>query len=335
MRLCGNFRPFPRTGNVCSLCCFVVALFWVLAIDVAAQEPSIDFSPTTPAPGTAVRFFAVAGGTLSQAETANLIPSLVPTVSADHKYVLLVDPQSYRRDKNHRFDIDMYLKLSSDSQSAPMRRFLVWEDPTGTFADSLADVTAQISGPSGLDTVTVKLPEHSDDSPNLALLPIDGAYPVAMGSNSTVTLGVKNNLNGLHATLSGGNSDIKVTDDDCSTCWTGLTAELKRSQIAPGASASLVLHLQPNTFQILKRNWAPTAPNSNQGHLTVSITTHSAEGGLDVPQDLPVPIRFTPPPLYLVLCLFLGAIAGVLMRVLLSNPQKDPFSWRTNAFSSY
>ena len=226
----------------------------------------------------------------------------------------------------------MYLKLSSDPQFASMSRFLVWEDPTGTFADSLADVTAQISGPSGLDTVTFKLPEHSDDSPNLALLPIDEAYPVSMGSSSTVTLGVKNNLNGLHTMLSGSNSDIKVTDDDCSTCWAGLTAELKRSRIAPGASASLVLHLQPNTFQILKRNWAPTAPNSNQGHLTVSITTHSAEGGLDIPQDLSVPIRFTPPPLYLVLCLLLGAVVGVLMRALLSDPQKEPFSWRTNAF---
>jgi hypothetical protein len=33
--------------------------------------------------------------------------------------------------------------------------------------------------------------------------------------------------------------------------------------------------------------------------------------------------------------LLLGAITGVLMRVLLADSQKDPFSWRSNAFQFF
>ena len=301
------------------------------SVNCAAPDVNLDFRPTAPVPGTSgtsAKFTVIPGGAVSPSVVPNLLSH---TLSDNHAYVLLVDSKSYRRAYN-RFEFDIYLKANLQNKNLPLYRFLVWEESIGIFPDSLADAEANISGPAGLDTVVVRLPQHSDDSPNLQVLGLGAAYPIGMGSGGPMTLGIKNNLTDLHVLVSTTDPEIEVTSTRCPLCWSKLSAKIMHDRLAPGSGTSLITELQPNTLEILKRFYLPTPADEPQDFLTITVSSKSDFGGADVSQDFSVPIRFTPPGLYLFLSLLAGALAGVGMRLLLFAQGHKQFDWMDALF---
>jgi hypothetical protein len=323
--------------NRAQFCLFLVSLLLspesLIAqnVNCAAPDVKLDFRLTAPVPGTSgtsAKFTAIPGGAVPPAAVPNLLSH---TLSDNHAYVVLVDSKSYRRAYN-RFEFDVYLRANLQNQNSPLYRFLVWEESIGTFPDSLADAEANISGPAGLDTVVLELPQHSDDSPNLQIPGLDKPYPVSMGSDSSMTLGIKNNLSNLHVLLSTADPEIRVTSNKCPACWAKLSARIMHSRLAPGSGTSLFVDLQPNMRESFKLNFLTTSADEAQDSLTVTVSSQSEFEGADVSQDFSVPIQFEPPWYGLFLSILLGASFGVLMRFLLARQQGKRFDWMEGLF---
>jgi len=250
--------------------------------------------------------------------------------SDNHKYTLLLDQQSFRRDKNHRFALDVYVHTGPRTYNGGLQKFSVWEDAVGAFPDGLADVPAQISGNSGLDTVTLHIPEHSDDSPNLTLLKQDKPYVVSMGSSQNVSIDLKNSLTTLHVLTT---PEVSITATQCPQCWSKLSGKILRSRLGPGDTTSLVIAFDPNTLELLRRNLLPSSGDTAQEDLTLTAVSRSELGGIDVQQYFQhVSVRFSPPPQFLFLCLLVGAACGIGMRALLARQQQKRFDWLDTVF---
>ena len=125
-----------------------------------ASDITLKFDPTTPVTGTSVGFNVQDYGVLSSAAIANL--PLHSQLTQANKYLLMVDTQSFRRDKFQGFSFDAYVKRASDNSALSVYKFTVSEGPTGTFSDFKGPVTAHISGPSGDDFASIEIPQHSD-----------------------------------------------------------------------------------------------------------------------------------------------------------------------------
>jgi hypothetical protein len=274
---------------------------------------SLNFDPTKPVAGTSVSFNSSDSGILSNAVVAGLSVQTKPTQWG--KYVVMVDMQSFHRDKFHRFSFDCYVKATSDTAAAPVHKFIVWEYPTGTFPDVIGPATAHVSGASGTDAVDMQLPQHSDVSPNVTIAVPANPYPVPMGHSSRMELGLTSNLSSLQLSI---NPTISVVATKCPDCWGPFTAKALHDSLGVSQATSLIIDLQPNSLQAFKRNMFVFDSNSTQEVLVGTVTSRSDEGGSDVAQDFRIPVRFTPPAQFLVLSMLCGALIGCVIRYLIS-----------------
>ena len=278
-----------------------------------ASDITLKFDPTTPVTGTSVGFNVQDYGVLSSAAIANL--PLHSQLTQANKYLLMVDTQSFRRDKFQGFSFDAYVKRASDNSALSVYKFTVSEGPTGTFSDFKGPVTAHISGPSGDDFASIEIPQHSDDSPNLDVDVPKDPYPISMGGSSRMTLGIKSKLSSLHLTV---DRDIKITPTICPDCWGQFSAKVLHEHLGTDQSTSLIIDAQPNTMAAFKRNSFEFNSGSTQEWLVVTILSAADNGGLEIPQDFRIPIRFTPPKQYLFLSIAVGAAIGCLIGFMIS-----------------
>ena len=284
-----------------------------------ASEVTLTFDPTTPLSGTSVRFTSPTSGVLSNAALADFALTKKPTDL--HKYILMIDPHSFHRDKFHRFAFDAYVQETTDHSALSVHKFSVLEEPIGKFPDFVGDVTAHISGSSGDDIATLRLPQHSDDSPNLQVAVPTAPYPVPMGHPSRMELGLSSNLATLHLTV---DAAVTVTPSKCPECWNPFNTKVLHDHLGLNQSTSLMIDLQPNTLAIFTRNPLVFDSTSPQDELVLAITSTSDSGGVDIDQEFRIPIRFTPPIPYLLAGILVGALIGAFTRFLMSlrNPPR-------------
>jgi hypothetical protein len=288
----------------------------LIAIPAFAQTSNISlrFDPTTPMAGTSISFNAVDSGVLSGNAVAD-IPVEAPVTTQEEKYVLMVDSQSYHRDKFHRFSFDCYVKAAASAAAAPVHKFTVWESPIGKFPDMIGPATAHVTGANGTDVAVMQLPQHSEDSTNVIVAVPASPFPVPMGHSSRMELGLNNNLSSLHANIDA----INVVATKCPECWAGFTGKALHNKLGIGQATSLMIDLQPNSGAALKRNLVVFDSGSSQEDLVVTVTSEADEGGAELSQDFRVPVRFTPDGRLLVFSMICGALIGCLIRYLISR----------------
>lgn len=289
-------------------------LFFIsLPFRANAETISITFDPATPVAGTSVSFNSNALGAVSNDVVSRLLLQTANT--QDGRYTIMVDTESYHRDKFRRFSFDCYVKATSEKSSTLVNKFSVWEEPVGKFADLLGPVTAHVSGADGSDVVVIQLPEHSDDSPNVVIAVPDKPYPVAMGHSSRMDLGLSSNLSNLHLVI---DPVISVVATKCPECWGPFSAKVLHDHLGVNQPTSLIIDLQPNTLKAFRRNLIVFDSNASQEELVGTVSSKADEGGLDVPQDFRVLVRFTPPGGFLFLSVLCGALIGCAIRYLIS-----------------
>jgi len=304
--LCIQPRSLLRTG------CLYLS---VTTLPLWAQTPNmpIRFDPTTPAAGTSVIFDPDDAGMLPSNALSGLPIKTMAT--QDGKFLLIVDSQSYHRDKYHRFTFDCYFKRFSDKSTTPIHKFVVVEEPIGTFPDLVGPVTVHISDGNETDAAVIELPQHSDDPANLTVAIPSSPYPVPMGNPSRMELGVSNNLASLHVNI---DPTISVVATKCPRCWEQITAKVIHEQLGFKQGTSLIVELHPNSFEAFKQNLLVFDSNAPQDELVGTITSEADDGGLAAPQDFHIPVRYSPPIGFLFLSIVCGAFIGCAIRFSIS-----------------
>src|SRR5215470_5545538 len=203
---------------------------------VFGQETNLRFDPFVPTKGTAVAFTILEAGTVPAAAIAGL-PLRSENTQAQI-YTLSVDTQSFSRDKFQRFSFDAYVRSAHATGHDIVYKYVVSQDPTGQFLDTISPVTFRINGRAGEDTATIRLPLHSNDgSDNLSLAVPTAPLKVGLSALSSSDLGLTNALESLHVHL----VDSQISSTSCSECWLSLSAKPTISVLAPKKGTSLIV----------------------------------------------------------------------------------------------
>jgi hypothetical protein len=296
-------------------------LLLLLPVRTQAQKPSLRFDDFPPTKETSVGFSPDLGGPAEDSEVDNL--SLRRAETLEHKYTLLVDTGSFQRDKWGHFFFVAYVRSASGKN---LQRYRVYEDPVGSFRDSISSMTFHINGPAGEDVGKINLPLHSDNSSdNVSLVLPKGMQKVSMGGPSILTLGLTNNL-GMRVAF----NEAKPSSGQCSNCWLSMSAKPSLNELTAGGSTSLTISLRPNTLPAFLGTLFSLNPDKAHDELLISVSSNSEQGGLPTPQEFTIPVRFTPPAPYLLLVALAGALLGGILNLLMqlssqaAQPQAPP-----------
>ncbi len=297
---------------------FTLLLLLSLPLLTQAQNPSLRFDDFPPTRETSVGFSPDLGGPTAESEVDNL--SLRRAETPEHKYTLLVDTGSFGRDKWGHFFFVAYVRLASGKT---LQRYRVYEDPVGSFRDSVSSMTFHINGPAGEDVGKINLPLHSDNgSDNVGLVLPKGVQKVSMGGPSILTLGLTNNL-GMRVAI----NETNPSSRQCANCWLSMSAKPSLNELTAQGTTSLTISLRPNTVPAFVGTLFSLNPEESHDKLLISVSSNSEQGGLPTPQEFTIPVRFTPPAPYLLLAALTGALLGGLLHLLmqpLPQPAQPP-----------
>jgi hypothetical protein len=288
------------------------------------QDISLRFGVVHPTKTVTVEFTVISAGTVPAEAMAALNVQEVQTDS--HNHTLLVDLQSLKRGKFDRFTIDVYLRKAQKPGEA-VSKFVVAEDPTGSFRDQRAPVPFYVVTATGDDPGTVSLPLHSAyGSDNLSIKPNESPLPVGLGGPSMKNIPVTSNLDNLRTTV----NSVSLRSE-CVPCWRSLSASIVQGTLSPQGTTSLSLSLHPNSLVTLFSKAMIMKPDKSQDTVLVDVSSTSEQGGAASPQEFSIPIRFTPSWLALSVCVFLGAGLGAFLGWLIvsSTPGAAPFVGKT------
>jgi hypothetical protein len=288
-----------------------VLLIASLPILAKAQETSLRFDSLPPTKGTSVGFTVAPSGSVS-IDTLFGLP-IRDAETQDHKYVLTVDTGTFRRDKYSRFSFDAYVRPAPPKKQSNFQKYKVSEDPVGAFSDDTLLVTFHISGSSGQDVGTIRLPVHSDDgSDNVTIAIPSTPQKVSFSGLSTMELGLTNNLESLHLNV----AEVNISSTLCQPCWLPpMSAKPNINSLAPKKGTSLIVLVRPNMIKALGKSLFSLNPNTAHDSLLISVFSVAEQGGLVTSQEFKISVRFAPPLLYLLLAVLVGALVGGLVRL--------------------
>lgn len=311
-------RKRERNGMMRLLFSLLAAtLMWGTAL---AQGMRLLFDSYPPSRGTSVQFSTSDGGNVPRAAIARLPLRTQETQS--HLYSVSVDTSTFILDKFQRFSFDAYV----DPQQAPgttVHKYTVSEDPIGPFLDNISTISFHIKGAAGEDVGTISLPLHSKDgSDNLNLALPDDPLKVGSGAaSSSSELGLNNKLENLHVLL----LDSHIRSVQCPECWQSLSVTPNVKTLAPQKGTSLNVERRPNTLKALARSMFMLNPKVPHDILLISVSSVSEQGGLTAEQEFHLPVRFTPPALWLAIAVVVGAVLGSLLRLWVTDePSSSP-----------
>jgi hypothetical protein len=132
-----------------------------------------------------------------------------------------------------------------------------------------------------------------------------------MGGPSTLELGLTNDLDSLHVSI----NQTSVKSTSCDNCWLLTTASPNLNELAPQKGTSLIVSLRPNTIKAFLTTVWMLKPDTPHDTLLISIASTSEQGGLVSPQEFRIPVRFSPPALYLLVVVLVGALAGGILHM--------------------
>jgi hypothetical protein len=220
-----------------------------------------------------------------------------------------------------------YVARQSTTPPAQMCVYRVLATPSGVFVDQMSDVTFHLKGgsqPTEDGTVSIPLHNSSYKQPILRADPPDPFANVSLSGKYPVTLKITNLLRDLPVTLNG----ISATADN-----PGYWAVLPQTTLhfsQPGTTAlqpeqhldtGIEVMLVPNRWHALGASIFPIGPNKAQEtvHLSIDFNT---PGGIPGTLEVPLPLRFKPSFWNLALAVFIGAIIGSGIGLLL--PKQGP-----------
>lgn len=282
-----------------------------------AQGVGVHFDPYSPSKGTSVQFSISDGGTVPRAALAGL-PLRTEDTQA-HLYTISVDT-NVGLDKFQRCSFDVYV-YPQNSSATTVHKYTVSEDPIGAFLDTIAEVTFHIKGAAGEDVGKIRLPVHSKDgSDNLSLALPDEPLKVGLGAASSSELGLTNKLENLHVLL----GDTHISSEQCADCWQSFSVTPNVKILAPQKATALSFQRRPNALKALARSMFMLNPKVPHDTLLITVSSVSEQGGLSAEQEFHLPIRFTPPSLWLAVAVLLGAMLGSLLRLWVRDDPAPP-----------
>jgi hypothetical protein len=278
-----------------------------------AQSPvHLHLDAVYPEDNASVSFSITPAGVIEN----NNLASVTQKDSEDHSYSVLLDLLTLGRDKSGRFSFSLYVK-SNSTNDHKIYQFLVDEDSNSRFNDTIQAVNFQISSASSTSTGVIDLPLHCAFGNRLALdyKPSSVIQQVPLGGPFSFPIRLTSNLKTFGATL----GDATVTAG-CKSCWQpGAQATLSKAEIAPNDTVDVTLNVIPSTLHDLAATATQLASDKSHDVLSLNIKVATDKGGYPADQTIYIPVRFTPPLPYLLLAIFLGALAGGLVRAFLAS----------------
>jgi hypothetical protein len=288
----------------------------VIAQPQNARPPSLSFDDVGVLPASRVRFKVVTpDGTPPQNVAAQEKDSYE---TADHKFVLFLDPEKIASTRYSGFVFDTYVKRQGDVK---WYVYNVLASPEGQFADLLENVNFKIKDASGDSVGTIRLPLHSnfydddlqcnyglpckkDQSPILQIKMSDIDGPAIDLQNTLKTLGI-------HVTK-------VVVRRECHACWQDNKAEPIDILIRPSSSASIPLNIRPKPLSAMLST-ALMLKSESQEHLSITIDYNVDQGGVTKQKPFDVRVRFTPSLWQLTIAVLAGALVGGLLKYFLDE----------------
>jgi hypothetical protein len=283
----------------------------------AAPGIWIPYASVQPTASSSVSFSFQDSGPVTQESLYQISPR---TVQSDNRsYNVIVDANSFVRNKANDFQFSLYVQKAGESNAESFR---VVEGPIGVFTDYLGSLPITIEGGAVLDTATLNgIPVHAQNEGPVFALGSGAPFKVKLGGNSLNPIPLNSNLTGLQVTI----NQVSVVSASCSGCWLTPPTATTDPTIQPQGSASLNLTLKPNNLYALFSS--AFSLNASQAHdvLAVYVTSTPGQGGLPgLPQRIDVPVRFTPSPFYLFFAVLLGALIGFGIRCLIPPAAAKP-----------
>jgi hypothetical protein len=278
----------------------------LLAVDFGIQIPAVQ--PTT---ASSMSFSIEDWDAVTQDELLRLSPQTY--LSNQQRYILGLDLGSFSRDGRNRFQFDLYVQKTGASGA---ERFHVTEYPVGVFTDYLASIQITIQSATASDSATLTaIPIHALYEGPLFSLGGDGTpFPVQLGGVSPIAIPMTSNLSDLPVVI----NQVTVSSTTCKACWLVQPAATSAQTVQPKGSASMILAVEPNTIHALFTSAFAVDPRKAHDTLAVYITGTPGQGGLtSLPQEIDVPVRFTPSFLFLASAVIAGALIGFGIRRLI------------------
>ncbi|MGD0832177.1 MAG: hypothetical protein ABR907_14635 [Terracidiphilus sp.] len=295
----------------------IASLTGLPSLHAATPGLWIPFASVQPTASSSVSFSFQDSGPVTQESLYQISPR---TVQSDNRsYNVIVDANSFVRNKANDFQFNLYVQKAGESNAESFR---VVEGPIGVFTDYLGSLPITIEGGAALDTATLEgIPIHAQNEGPVFALGSGAPFKVTLGGNSRNPIPLTSNLTGLQATI----NQVSVSSTSCSGCWLTPPTATTDPMVQPQGSASLNLTLAPNNLYALFASAFSLNPLQSHDVLAVYITSTPGLGGLPgLPQRIEVPVRFTPSPFYLFFAVLLGALIGFCIRCLIPPPPAKP-----------
>jgi hypothetical protein len=293
------------------------ALLLALSPVLIRAQPSAGTPPFTvqlddvhPDANSTVTFTVAPGHALPYASIQNL--ELVDAKNGTGDYRVQIDLSSMSRGKYGRFGFSLYANRTGQFENT-VYAFDVYEDPFGTFNDTIRQVSIRL-GPNGTPFLgTVPVPIHSSYGPPSALLYADSksVQHVRMGTETDFTIRLDSALD-LGASLA--DPAATATCDSC--VQTPIPVKLSTNRLSPNDHVDVVLKVQPNTFNAMGAS-AHRSALDYDADVNLSIPVTADQGGSQRTQQIAVHIQFSPPVVFMALIVITGTLAGAFVRMLL------------------
>ena len=193
--------------------------------------------------------------------------------------------------------------------------------PSGSFDDQYAEITMAIRDGRNSGSVQIALPVAS--APGLEPKPLltitrHEARPehASLGGTTRIRLALKNVTKRMIVVVP---SDIAVRSDPADL-WRVATAAMREAApvtLAPDATETLNLELQPHTWRAIEASFVPIETDKPHASLEIEVPyTNPVFGNRTGTTQTSVPVRFRPSILTLLGALVLGTLLGSLIPLL-------------------
>jgi hypothetical protein len=303
-------------------------LMWLLACSLGASAqslPTLQLQLDDATPNDGGVHFRISSCDIEAAPSAQNLQQMSQGTGTT-KYTLFADIGSTSLFYNS-FIYVFYVAPLSTIPPAQMCVFRVQATPSGVFVDQMKDVTFHLKeGAQYAEDGTVSIPLHNTSykQPILRAEPPTPFASVSLSGKYPVAVKITNLLNTLPVTITGvtatpenpGYWQVSPPQADLHFSQSNATALQPGQSLDTGIEVTLV----PNAFHAMSGSIFPIAPGQAQEKIHLSIA-FSTPGGIPGTLEVPLALRFKPSFWNLALAVFIGALVGSGIGLLLKkNP---------------
>jgi hypothetical protein len=302
----------------------LVFFLFLLCSPAFGQAPPVTINPLPLRDSAQVSFTVFQGTPADSAGTGRLFKY----ETRDHRYAIIVDPNKIGLVP--RYDA-FYFEVLVSVQGAPIPswyRYDVRADLSGKFPDTIADVPIKIGAYPDESLVNVKLPIHCesyDDSLGLAdpSLSDRSLLRVELSNPTGPSITVRNTLTTLaiHVTK------VEAHPVNCPGCWKDQINKPLDVLIPASSTAQISLNLPPRSFSAMFKSAFILKEELPHDAVEAQLTYNVDQGGSTKIKPIQVRIRFSPTLWQLTLSVLIGAVVGIILKILVATrKKKDQFT---------